>query len=670
MKKWKKRGFSPIAAIIVCGFFFTGCTDGNNEGTNSTVPVTGVTLNQIADFGLLVDETKVLDYTVSPMNATNKRVKWLSNMPRVASVTDGVVTAVSEGTAIITVITDDGRKRASCTVTVGRIVVTGVTLPQTLRLYIREVQTLTPTVLPENAANKSVMWETSDSSKVTITGDGTVTGVAEGTATITVRTNNSMTATCAVTVYFVDVTGVTLDKTTLSMVLFSSQVLTPATVPAYATNQNVTWSSNKPAVASVIDGTVTAVGMGTATITVTTEDGGKTATCAVTVATKPTMPDVPMVWIAPDTFRMGVPNGEPGGRSEERPQHQVRLTKGFYMGTYQISQGVYKALTGNNPSHFDVEEDEKFAEYFDIWPVDSVSWYDAVEFCNRLSAMEELTPAYTITRRTPATGYPITGATVTWSAAANGYRLPTEAEWEYACRAGTTTPFNFRKHDWRSGGYSSGIEIVYPTGPTTGWGSDHIWIDWANFDGYWSYNYKTTSPDGSSYGKSLPGLFFSPLNPSDNTVDYPNAWGLYSMHGNLEEWCWDWFDWYYGDLVTDPKGPASPNLIDFNTPFRVTRGGSWYDPAEHLRSGARNGYNPQTTVAAIGWGEYSIIGFRVVRYGEPPAGGPSSRAVIKQGVPAKMKQGLKILQQQNTRKFDGNSTPSVRHEFLRRELGN
>jgi formylglycine-generating enzyme required for sulfatase activity len=263
-----------------------------------------------------------------------------------------------------------------------------------------------------------------------------------------------------------------------------------------------------------------------------------------------------MVQIPGNTFTMGSPAGEASRDSAEETQHQVTLT-GFSMSKYQVTQAQYEAVTGVNPSNFKsfVAPETSTANR----PVENVTWYDAIEFCNKLSEQELLTPVYTITGRTPATGYPITAATVTPDWSKNGYRLPTEAEWEYACRAGTATPFN------------------------TG---NNITTDQANYDGRYPYN------------ENQAGVFRNRTTGVESFA--PNGWDLYDMHGNVHAWCWDRYDkdYYSSSPEQDPTGPVSGN-------FRVIRGGSWYSDGHQLRSARRSNYEPNSR-------SYTI-GFRVVR---------------------------------------------------------
>ncbi|MDR1787166.1 MAG: formylglycine-generating enzyme family protein [Treponema sp.] len=264
-------------------------------------------------------------------------------------------------------------------------------------------------------------------------------------------------------------------------------------------------------------------------------------------------PTLDMVRIQGGTFTMGSPSSEPD-REDDEVQHRVTLSS-FYMGKYEVTQKEWQALMGTNPSSFKG----------DNLPVECVSWYDAVEYCNARSKKEGLTPAYTInkTRQDPnnTSSYDSLKWTVTWNRKANGYRLPTEAEWEYACRAGTTGPFN------------------------TG---NNITTSQANYNGNYPYN-------GNAKGQyrektTAVGSF------------QPNAWGLYDMHGNVWEWCWDWYGNYSSGAQTDPEGPTGPAS---SWSRRVRRGGSWYNSGQYLRSANRGYYSPGNRLY--------YLGFRLVR---------------------------------------------------------
>jgi formylglycine-generating enzyme required for sulfatase activity len=220
--------------------------------------------------------------------------------------------------------------------------------------------------------------------------------------------------------------------------------------------------------------------------------------------------DLDMVWINPGTFTMGSPSDELG-RYDDETQHKVTLTQGYWLGRYEITQAQYKAIMKVNPSKF-IGAD---------LPVETVSWNDAMEFCKKLTEIEKAAG------RLPG-GYE--------------YTLPTEAQWEYACRAGTTTALN--------SGKNLSDEVQCPEMDEVGW---------------YGYNSdKTTHPVGQKQ---------------------PNAWGLYDMHGNVYEWCLDWFGDYPTSSVTDPTGPSTGS-------GRVLRGGSWSRSARYCRSALRGSDYP------------------------------------------------------------------------------
>lgn len=263
-----------------------------------------------------------------------------------------------------------------------------------------------------------------------------------------------------------------------------------------------------------------------------------------------------LIHITGGEFEMGSPDTE-AWRSADETQHPVTVSD-FYISAYEVTQKEYQDVTGENPSNFSGEN----------LPVENVSWYDAVAYCNARSEQEGLTPAYTID-----------GTNVNWDRSANGYRLPTEAEWEYACRAGTETPFNTETS-------ISAEEANY-------WGDYPYMIE----DNYFDQENLETKP----------GVY------RETTVEVgsfsPNANGLYDMHGNVGEWVWDYYGAYSTDPQTDPTGPETGTR-------RVNRGGGWNDFAKNLRSAYR-------AAAPAENGAYNI-GIRLVRNASAGSGNISS----------------------------------------------
>lgn len=233
------------------------------------------------------------------------------------------------------------------------------------------------------------------------------------------------------------------------------------------------------------------------------------------------------VLVSGGTFQMGSSEDE-AWRSNDETQHEVTVSD-FYISTYELTQAEYQAVMSSNPSSFSGNN----------LPVENISWFDAVAYCNAKSTLEGLTPVYTID-----------GSTVTWDRSANGYRLPTEAEWEYACRAGTTTPFNTENS------------------PST---------DEVNYYGHYPYEIEENYFSQGNLD-TTPGQY------RETTVDIgsfsPNALGLYDMHGNVSEWVWDYYGVYSTEAQTDPTGAESGTL-------KVYRGGGWNDFAKNMRSAYR-----------------------------------------------------------------------------------
>jgi formylglycine-generating enzyme required for sulfatase activity len=268
------------------------------------------------------------------------------------------------------------------------------------------------------------------------------------------------------------------------------------------------------------------------------------------------------VYIAPGTFTMGSPADEPGHDSwGDETQHQVTLTHGIYVQTTEVTNQQYMELAQWAYDNGHVTANESYlydnldgstevlkylgAEYYEIFfsngvfscinpdhPVQTVTWYGSVAYCDWLSLQQGLVRAYSHDTWQCNGGNPYTAA---------GYRLPTEAEWEYACRAGTTTAF--------VNGPITGLSCNDPNLDLMGWYCGNA-NDW-------------THPVAQKL---------------------PNAWGLYDMHGNVFEWCNDWYE-SYGGIVTDPAGPGTGS-------DRVIRGGDWLSDAQYCRSAFRYSLNP------------------------------------------------------------------------------
>ena len=274
------------------------------------IAVTGISISHDS-IVLTEGETYSLIATICPDDAENKKVIWTSSDISIVTVSQGVVCALSAGIATITVTTEDGGFNATCEVTVKEKVypVTGVSLDRTsVELTEGDVTTLVATITPTNASNKNVSWTSSDPEVATVE-DGRVTAHKVGTATITVRTEDGdHTATCTITVKPKDhpVIGVSLDKQSLEITVGEESTLTATVSPANASNPNVVWSSSDSSVATVSRGKVTGTGAGTATITATTEDGGYTATCEVTVKEKV----YPVTGVSLDRSTVELPEGD------------------------------------------------------------------------------------------------------------------------------------------------------------------------------------------------------------------------------------------------------------------------------------------------------------------------------------------------------------------------
>lgn len=250
-----------------------------------TVSVTGISLSR-ENATLVLGTQLSLSYTVSPENADDKSVVWSVADPTVATVENGTITAVGVGTTTVTVTTVDGGKSASCTVRVEPVRVSTITVtPDSLSLLIGESGELTATVTPANATDPTLVWSSSDESVVTVQ-NGRVLAIGAGTANVTVKNEASGVSTTVpvtVTDLTVYVTGVTLSKNEIYLVLGATETVSATVTPADATNPAVIWSVENSDIATVNGGLITAVAFGTTTVTVTTVDGAHTATLTVTV---------------------------------------------------------------------------------------------------------------------------------------------------------------------------------------------------------------------------------------------------------------------------------------------------------------------------------------------------------------------------------------------------
>ena len=363
----------------------------------------------------------------------------------------------------------------------------------------------------------------------------------------------------------VAVTGVSLSQSEVTLNVNESVTLTATVSPENASNKNVSWSSNDETVATVdTNGLVKALKAGTATITVKTEDGEKTATCSVTVTS------MVKLELKGKSFQMGADytGTEYNPLSNEKPVHKVTFTRDIYMCDHEVTQKEWEAVMGNNPSYFQGEEAEKKiadGEVQENRPVECVRWYAAIAYCNKLSIKDGLQPCYSVKVGETEVDWENlkyenipTETNAAWNAAVcdfskNGYRLPTEAEREYAARggetaidkpvwAGTTTDTKLEKYAWYSGNSNNRTHEVK---------------------------------------KKL-----------------PNGYGLYDMSGNVDELCWDWRGNYTEGDSANPTGASSGT-------YRVIRGGSYLNPASAGRASYRNGTLPA--------GSKAYSGFRLVR---------------------------------------------------------
>ena len=293
MKKYNKKMkikiirslLTPILGVSAIGAIAAASTSCGNDNDGNNIAVQSVDLDR-NQLELFEGETEQLIATVLPEDASNKKVTWTSSNLDVAIVDEnGVVTAVKKGIATITVITEDGGYIDTCLVIVSPVLVQSVDLDRNqLELFEGETEQLIATVLPEDASNKKVTWESSNPNNVTVDENGVVTAVKEGIANIIVTTEDGgYKARCTVSVKKpIPVQSVDLDRNQFELGTGQTEQLIATITPANATNKNLIWESSNPNNVTVDEnGVVTAVGVGKVIITVTTEDGGYIDSCKV-----------------------------------------------------------------------------------------------------------------------------------------------------------------------------------------------------------------------------------------------------------------------------------------------------------------------------------------------------------------------------------------------------
>ncbi|MEO5334442.1 MAG: formylglycine-generating enzyme family protein [Magnetococcus sp. YQC-5] len=380
-----------------------------------------------------------------------------------------------------------------------------LTITKSSKNNLPTISSMTNQTTAANTATNAIAFTVSDvetvASSLTVTGSSSnktlvpdaniVFGGSGGSRTVMVTPASGQSGSATITVTVND--GKASANT--NFVVTVSAPVTTTSVATTTSSVATTTSSVKPTTSVA---TTTSSVLTTTTIAATSSVSGQDYTNSLGMKFK---------LIPAGTFTMGSPSNEVDRDSDEGPQHSVTISKAFYMGTTEITQGQWKAVMGTNPSYF--------SSCGDTCPVEKVSWDDLKTFITKLNAKGEGT-----------------------------YRLPTEAEWEYVARAGTTTAWSFGDNSSKLG--------------------DYAW--------YSSNSNSTTHPVATKL---------------------PNPWGIYDMHGNVWEWVQDWKTDYSSAAQTDP-------IYDNSDSYRVFRGGSWSDGAGGLRSAFRFFYSPDFRTSGLG----------------------------------------------------------------------
>ncbi len=546
--------FTILFAIAVASA--TSCEQPEEPGTPDTpgtdepviVPASDIRI-EAEQNSIVIGGTTTLTVTVLPEDATDKEYKLSIDEEgkSIISIEDNVVTGLAEGTATITATLGDLQASCEITVTTEVILATEIKIaPEKDVIALGEITNVIVTILPENTTDKNYKLTVNEEGQSVVSLFGyEVMGLSEGTATIT-ATLGDLQASCEITVISIKATEIKIEASSETISIGKVATLNVTILPEDATDKVYTLTVNEEGQSVVrLDGNMV-MGLAEGTAIITATIGDLQDACEITVIESDeeiVTLDIEKVLVraARKTFAMGSPETEEGRFSDE-VLHNVTFTQDYYISTYEITNDQYaQFLNANNISSTHKFTDGKITYTYLTQNQDFGVYYSDSEAKWLPAAGKENYPVIYVTHY---------GAKA--FAAWVGGSLPTEAQWEFACRAGTQTAYYF---------------------------GDNA----SMLDEYAVYSGNAEGEHASEIGSKQ-----------------PNAWGIYDMHGNANEWCLDTWDAYTPYGPEDVVDPVSPNP----GPYNVVRGGSWYDPAAYCRSAVR----------IVGQADYatSDIGFRVV----------------------------------------------------------